>query len=289
MSAIKTYFLVPNNDFPADGPIVLGSILAGPSEPDEILNDGDVVEVPPACKHTSYKDNWEETIEIVNDGKIGVWTRFLNTWLGGNLGASFDARTVRQYKIEELETTYFSPSQEYIEEAVRKAGVQSYLEGGRYALPVYMVTGLKLARGPNSQVTSRRLAIREGHTNLGLAGFMTVAPIALDAGDMSFRQTRNENSSFEGSSDFVIGYRLRKITVRKDTQQMSVTKHQKHTEGAMLGVETRRKVDDSASQALRVIIEQDAVARELPEDDLVAAIDEEGNEDCKCFIVPAVR
>jgi len=289
MSTTKTYLLVPHHDFSAEGPLVLGSIIADPSDPGEILHDEDTVEITSSGNRSTHKYDWDQIFDLTDRGQIGVWARFVNSWLGGNLGGSVDTKAFKHYRIEHLETVDFSPSQDYVENSIRKSSVKAYLEGSRYTLPVYMVTGLKLARGPGSQVISRKYAVREGHANVGISGFtMPGGAVTFDAGDMSIHQVRNEENSFRGS-DFVVAYRLSKITVRKDLEQIVVAKNEKYTAGAMLGAETNERVYPDLDPSLNVTIEgEGAVECELPTDEIVTAVDERGIESCQCFIVPAV-
>lgn len=281
---MKTYILVPHHDFPADGPIVLGSIITDLRDPGDSLNKESIVEIP--SKYTSHKQDWRHTIELRRDGRTSVWARYLSfLGLHGNFGASFDARTTEHYRIEDLETTYFSPTQAYIEEAVNKPDIRSYLKGSRYA-PVYMITGVKIARGPGSEVISKRTLGREGHAHFGF--FMAGSPLTLDAGDMMLHQAGADNTSFRGSSDFVIGFRLAKITFYENAEGVRVPKQQNHTDGAMLGIKEGQTRGESCSTiTAKVKFDGDeAVANELREEDLITAIDEDDGQECRCFVVP---
>jgi hypothetical protein len=288
MTPPKTYMLVPHHDFPADA-LSLGSIILDPKQPGESLNPAEIVEIP--HKYTSHKYNWEQTIDFTKDGQIGVWARCVNIlWgLGGNIGASFDAAALERYRFDDLETTYFSPTQEYLEEAIGKRGVSSFLQGARYG-PVYMITGLKIVRGPGAQVTSRRTLIAEGHANGGLPGMLGTRSYVLDTGDMSYRHASTTNTSFTGSSDFVIGYRLGKIAFDKNTDGFLTPEHQPYIKDAMMGVSDSRKVRCSApDNAMKIIFDgEHGVAEELCEQNLdaIPAVDEDGSENCQCFILP---
>jgi len=154
MSTVKTYFLVPNYDFSADGPLVLGSIISDPVDPSNILNEDDLIEIPASLrKPSTHKYEWQHTVELLRDGKMSVWGQFMNYWLGGTLGGSFDTKAIHDYSIEDLETSYFTPSPGYVKEAMNTDLVQEFLDGCQYRLPLYMVTGLKIGRGqiPRSQ------------------------------------------------------------------------------------------------------------------------------------------
>jgi hypothetical protein len=121
MSTTKTYLLVPHHDYPAGGPIVLGSIISDPLDPGDSLNQDNRVYILPNTIYTGHKTNWEHTIEHIEDGRVGVWAQCVNILgLGGGIGASFDMKTYDHYKFDDLETTYFYPRQAYVEEAVKR-------------------------------------------------------------------------------------------------------------------------------------------------------------------------
>jgi len=137
------------------------------------------------------------------------------------------------------------------------------------------------------------------HTNFRVTNPLTGASIALDSGDMRTRQTKIEDTSFGGSSDFLIGYRLSKITFRKNSAQEFTPKLEKYTQGnlcggggAMLGWQTFddniRTFQSTLSIAIEVkeAIEKDFAASALRP---VAAVDEDHNTECQCVMVPLIN
>jgi len=286
MSGPKTYFLVPHYDFPPDGPIRLGSLILDPQEPGESINEGKIVEITSPI-YTSNKENWEQSIELSTNGRMGLWASCVNLFgLGGNFDASCDATTVQHYQFRDLETKYFSPSPTYLMAACNAPGVRAFLKGTRYA-PIYIVTSLKIVHGPDAEVTSRRSRAQEGHANIGLHGLMGASPFALDAGDFSVRNARNTTSSFDGSSDFVFAYRLGKITFPPDAEGVPQPKHQLHKVGAVLGIDEVRKIDVRVDELPRAVCfeGEEAVLRGLDAEKLLTAIDEDDEGECKCLIV----
>src|SRR6266852_7566590 len=101
MSSTKTYMLVPHYDFPADGPLHLGSIILDPKEPGESLNEGDIVEIPVTSRHSGHKYNWEQTIDYSRDGRAGVWARCVQLFgLGGNFGGCLDTTARDHFRFQ---------------------------------------------------------------------------------------------------------------------------------------------------------------------------------------------
>jgi hypothetical protein len=288
MSATKTYMLVPHYDFPPDGPIVLGSIISNIRDPGDSLNEEDIVEIPESSRHTTHKFDWQHTAESINGGGTGLWARCLSILgFGGNINAHFDSRSLDLYRIRDMETVFFSPSQTYLKQAVNKDCVRQYLEGSLYA-PVYIITGLKIVRGPGAEVTKRRSLGGHGSAKFGVPGTVAGFPFAVDTGEVTLHHSGSENTSFGGGSDFVFGYRLGKITFHKSPQGAQVPKHQAYTVGAVLGVKDNPSVKNSPA-AITATIEfggDDAVAQELRGEELIPAIDEDDNQECKCFVVP---
>ena len=279
MSLPKTWFLLPNNDIPADGPLVLGSIIPELLDPTYTLNEGDTV--PIDREYSTYTRDFNHVVKSTGGGSVGLLATFLSSWPGGNFAASFTTTTTTHYRIQNVQTRFFSPTQEYIEKAISSARVLLYLKGSRYKSPLYIITGVKVTRGPNSFVTSRRSAGHEGRTNVGIAG------ITPSSGNFDSRQSNSEDSSFAGGSDFVIGYRLGKISFQKISGQDPIPSQQRHIEGAMLGAQSEKPMDNKGpTLPATVLFEgEDAVTEDLAEDDLLAVIDEEDGTNCQCFRV----
>jgi len=286
MSVLKIWFLVPDFDFPADGPLLLGAIINNPLRPNRIINEDSIADVPASSKRITHKEDWKHTVEIEQDGRIGILARFLGGLLGEGLGGNFDERTINEYDIEDLETAHFSPTESYVNDAVGAADVQDFLKGSRFKLPVYMITGLKIARGASSQVLIRKRQVRGLHANTTFLGMPTGAPVEVDTGNIALRQTRNEESSFK-SSDFVIAYRLNKITFHKVAGQGPNAKQEEFIKGAMLGHENREVEAEHWSKTRHAAIQgEEGLVKELPASALAPAFDEENNEDCQCILVP---
>jgi hypothetical protein len=138
METIKGYLLVPHHDIPADGPLRLGSIISDQRDPDS-LNEGAIVEMSSDSIHISHKYDWVETVESNGGANAGVCARYLGAFFGGSLGGHYNAKSLTHYRLRHLETSFFTPSQEYVEDTINKYKVWTYLEGSRLD-PVYMIT-----------------------------------------------------------------------------------------------------------------------------------------------------
>ena len=229
-----TFDLPPNT-------ILLGSIIRSPKYPDEALNQGEIVSITPTpIPLTHY--NWKDTVENVKKGKIGFFARFFQSVaVGAEVGAGGNNAQGYDYSFEKLETVSFFPNQAYLEKAIQTPQMVMWLEGARYP-PVYMVTGIKVARGVSSTVKTKIAKTRESHANVGI--FATIFTIPIKFGPNGKGSTlQKQEVSFGGPpitadsaecADFVVGYRLRKLTFEeKDGEQMVESEY--FLEGNMMG------------------------------------------------------
>lgn len=111
----------------------------------------------------------------------------------------------------------------YVEKVFAAPAVQTYLSVTKRAKPVYVVTGLKVARGASME--SSRSVTKGARLKLGFAH----PGVPIEGGpDVGVSRTREEGVSFQESSDFVIAVRVEKIVVdKKGTRQAKTTLHVK--------------------------------------------------------------
>src|SRR5579862_2168369 len=205
--ATKTYFLAPNFDFVPDRYIDLGRIITDPSDPGTSLNP-DGPKPPPSSVQTSTQKNWEKVIEQCRKAKIGVWARFAGQFGIGDTSVSVDSVKNDVYKFRELETRIFQPTDEYIEETVQYPQVARFAQKNRYRKPIFMITGVKIARGAN--ISKEVARVRELSAKTGIYGMLGGVSADLTGGGEASGLQR-EKESFEAPSDFVFAFRLRKI------------------------------------------------------------------------------
>jgi hypothetical protein len=160
---------------------------------------------------------------------IAFWARLIETVpLGIKASADFREDNLDNFKIDTLETKFFMPSIQYLEASIAASSeVQSALKGTRFRSSLYIVTGIKIAKGARfSQSTSR-----------GAGGqFEAVADSGQGAsagGTASAKKGTSGLKSFENSSPFVFAFQLRKIVYKKK----KVVGTEPRNEGAMLGAD----------------------------------------------------
>jgi hypothetical protein len=216
-SPVKSYFLAPNFDIPPppEGPVALGSIIYNPAAPERSLNRDDPIPIPPASIYTSHKENWKVSQAHLRERSVGVWAQIsqLIIGLGGkiNFDHNHDSGTV--YDCQRLDTQRFQPDNDYIWRSLQNARVQNYIKRAWFGKPVYMITGIKVARG----VTAESLESKQygGTVKVGVDGTPVGVPITVGP-KASSSSEHIEAISWGGSSDFVLCYSLSKIRSRKN-------------------------------------------------------------------------
>jgi hypothetical protein len=212
------YQKVKSFDLPPDA-VLLGSIIKTPKYPDEALNQGEIVSITPTPTPLVHH-HWKDTVDNVKKGKAGFFARFVQSVsIGAEVGGSGNNTKGYDYSFEKLETVSFYPTQAYLDKAIQTPQMKMFLKGARYP-PVYMVTGVKVVRGANSTVKTNVSRAREAHANVGVSATVFAVPVivgpeakgsTLQTQEVSFGGP-SVNADSRDNTDFVIGYRLRKLT-----------------------------------------------------------------------------
>jgi hypothetical protein len=221
----KTYILLPNMTTPPPplGPLHLGHIVRSPSEPEVIsLNRKDRVPIPDSeIPPPDIKEGFTSTRGKLRSGSLGIWAQILAS-IGLEASVGFERGDDEVIHVSWLETMVFDPDIEYVRQAVNSTSVKAFMEASQYALPVFMITGLKIARGASTGSSATRAASQK----LGLSvpvGGVSIGP-SLDA-----TQKRFEGTSFEGSTDFVLAFRVRRVRFKKGQLEQKI-----YTKGASM-------------------------------------------------------
>jgi hypothetical protein len=131
------------------------------------------------------------------------------------------------YKFDKLDTYSFEPTPAYVKSSVVGNNVEEFIISAEnnYQVPVYMVTGIKIARGAESAISrSREMGM---DARLGIDGTSTGVPLAVGP-KLSVKSKDAADVSFTNSSDFVFAYRVREIYYEK-----GVLKTKTHNKGEL--------------------------------------------------------
>ncbi|KAM0812421.1 hypothetical protein AB5N19_12411 [Seiridium cardinale] len=211
MAAVKTYILAPNFQYKPSGAIQLGNIIADPLRPAKALSVLPAEKRPPVDSITEY--NHELSGEKGRLLSAGVWSQFLQT-VGGDIRAERDANTLKKYEMEELETRYLrdEPPDDDPDIALRlsEPKVRATIKAGLFRnQPVYMITGVKIARG----LTVRNE--RSTRVGGGLGSTVPVTESVSVGGELRGERRDAKVSAFKGGKeDIVFAYQLHVIRLK---------------------------------------------------------------------------
>jgi hypothetical protein len=269
MAAVKkTYFLAPTWDYPVNGPIALGNIVADPRNPSEtLLSSSDNI----PTTFTSSKSAVEVLRGRHEKTRVGVWTQFLDVTWGNGFGTT--------YTVENLDTNFFdlnltADDAAYVSRRVGDERVSTVMNVGRRGKSVYMITGIKIARGfaVRSEIVKSR----------GIIGKLAVSGSAAGApeGESSSKSTKSD--TFSASTDIVFAFRVREI-FQKSAKGQTTIGHREHNKGAFLGIEDEKPGSRVKSEI--GIGESDATVEDLSDDeeDMKSVLVEDDGESCRCL------
>ena len=218
MALQPTYLLAPNFHFkPGTGPIALGNIIADPLRPHRALttvNVGTLKAVyPPIETITDYDRSM--TRRTSNDLSMAVWAKFVQT-VSAKVSGGRGTNVHTNYTMDALETAYFvtDPPLEEIEARLKVPRVQAVVKAGSMPglrQPVYMVTGLMIAKG--FAAMQRRGKHRAGEVGVG----GNVPPPAVNVGlgaNLAKSASTEESDTWKACEDIVFAYQLLKIEVK---------------------------------------------------------------------------
>ncbi len=289
----KTYFLVPTRDTLPSGPIFLGSIIKSPRSPELSIN-GKKSPLLSALEvdETRLIDSSRQLTKGQN-GKAGVWVEFLGgIGIGAEVSGNWDNTEQSTYKFSELITKTISPSLSEIQAIFREPDVQKCLKDSRFRDNLYMITGIKIARG--ADVAISKIRARGGNLNFGVD--MTPFGVPIKVGpQVELSREMGQSLEEKHTSDFVFAYRLREIRYRRRT----VEDQREYRKGDLMGAGPKKKegqeVDDSknavgAEVGLKEMkVDQDEEAElvglgsgdvdgDIWDADTTSAVDEDGEE-----------
>ncbi|KAK4083736.1 uncharacterized protein Triagg1_1398 [Trichoderma aggressivum f. europaeum] len=196
-----TYLLAPNWTYRPNGPIALGNIIVDPFRPQYAVSRPTK---PLPKTETATENNWVFETEKIRSVNVSIWTRLFNQ-LSIKLGPNRQKTDTIKIVMESLETTYFrdEPSMQDIHEIAKEPIVQSVLKADSlFRSPVYMVTGLKIAKGFQ--------LVHHGSSGRGLSAEIleSVAPDMSVGGNANIEITTATSKAFEAADDVVFAYQL---------------------------------------------------------------------------------
>ncbi|KAF2801992.1 uncharacterized protein BDZ99DRAFT_212406 [Mytilinidion resinicola] len=222
---------------PPDGHLQLGSVLHT-LDIDGVLTPLDIgatVLVPESQRwprdNPMEKMGFNRSLKELRGLEGSIWAKIFG-WNG--LGAMFSFLRRREndetLAVEKLFVQYFIPTTEYMKQALEVNGVAFYIRENKFKEPVYLVTGLMWTEGAKlSKIKSKKNKVSGQAAVTGTTGGTSGA----------YESEESLYSSFDGSTPFILGIRVRKIWWDKEG-----TRHNEHdVVGATLGDPKGKNMD----------------------------------------------
>ncbi|CAN9329604.1 unnamed protein product [Alternaria alternata] len=224
----KEYLQAPNFELlpPPTGPLKLGHILDDPKEPRYPLNEDDVQPLAASETYTHTATGFSATRSQLNEAGFRLWAKLTELVpVGVDASANRKSDSTDVFTIKTVDTIYFLPSKKYLDASLKSVDVKRFLEASRWGASVFIITGLKVARGAGISTYKLKEKKDAGEASASLNALS--APIGIGA--VAGRETVSEEAtSIESLGDFVLGYQLRKILYKKGKP----IKHEAYNVGA---------------------------------------------------------
>jgi hypothetical protein len=216
MAQPNKYFITPDFDCPPNTAILLGHILTSPIQPYESLNTDSLAPPPPSITLTTAKTDFLATRSQLISGKFGIWAQIFECAYGAGVGHNFNNSQDIEFEIDEIETSFIKPSgketKEYMRSCVEDEDVQAFFEGSRFKKSVYMIVGLKIAKG--AKISSGAKKSEETTAKVMVDGTAGGVPVRVGP-QVEVKRERRERVAWRDEKSFVFAYRLRKITCKR--------------------------------------------------------------------------
>ncbi|PNS18388.1 hypothetical protein CAC42_6205 [Sphaceloma murrayae] len=251
----KTYLLSPSLDIHPGGDLRLGAIFLNPFTPEQPISH--LPNPPEPITHTEF----DRSITRSNGHSLygNLFASFLAT-AGANLGGEFARSELRQYDMNTLETIKFrtAVTNEAVTALVASdARVRAAINSGTFGRqPVYMVSGLKVAKG-------LRWATEVNGSQGGSVG--ATAPVTESVGlggEVGGSRSRGEGDAGSTVEDVIIAYQLHQIVEkgwreRRRRAEIGVFKHA----AAFLGKDDGKQedlfeIDDADGDEIAALAEE---------------------------------
>ena len=205
------YFLAPNFDYPPDGQIVIGNIIPHPSAPDDPINVAPPQAIPKVTEVA--KGHWRSDGGAQRSVSGGIFAQFLQlVGFGGDVSLRHHRTSSLSYEVDSMITRHFRPSVPYVQESLREESVRDYLMLNNFREPMYMITGVMIARGA-------RVIEMQGKGHGGSAKFgidATAAGVPLTVGPkLELSAADAQGVSYQIPEAFVFAFRVSKLRVKK--------------------------------------------------------------------------
>lgn len=209
-NTVTYYFFPPQWDFDYGGPISLGNIISDPRVPQYALNKDERLDLPDFFKNKRVP-KFKATITADSNQTVGINVSLL-TLFGLDADVNFERSKKQVYTIEAASRLIqeIDPTPAYVESCFKQPAINKYFQEKGFK-DLYMITGIMAATSAtvSSQSVRKRLFGGKFGVNFTAAG----APVGVGA--HASTESGMQADVSVGESDFILAYRLRKITYLK--------------------------------------------------------------------------
>ncbi|KAL7793614.1 hypothetical protein V8C37DRAFT_378459 [Trichoderma ceciliae] len=218
MASQPTYLLAPNFRFKPDtGPIALGNIITDPLRPHRALTaiDADSLRANYPRIETITEYDYALSRATSQGVSMAVWTQFVQT-VSAKISGQRNSQAQASYAMDSLETMYFvtDPSLGEMEARLRVPRVQAFVKADSFPglrKPVYMVTGLMIAKGFTAQ--EEKGNYKSSEVEAGGSVPTPAGDVGLGA-DLASSMDNTQSHTWKVREDIVFAYQLLKIEIK---------------------------------------------------------------------------
>jgi hypothetical protein len=208
----KNWVFTPSQDFEPDKSLTLGQILEDAFQPASALIPQDVIVPPPGLIRDKiskkgvefqFEDNLSSSFAAYCEAK------------GLPLSASLQGRQTKDseatWQLESLDSETFLPSMGYVKAVLGSGDVSTKTQWWKARRRIYMVTGVRIAKGGRKHSTSNRTTQFGGV--FGVDGSQINVPARVGA-QAQHESSLKQTEETEGITNFIFAYRLSEVTYR---------------------------------------------------------------------------
>ncbi|KAF3910649.1 hypothetical protein ABW21_db0205587 [Orbilia brochopaga] len=225
-STRKSYLLAPSWDLrPSE--VALGNAIASVRFPERLLSNKDL---PAEIDTEIYTEEAKDCKGEVTDGNklsVGLFATFLQVvTFGGELSYSTMSSSKIEYSCESMETRRFTASPDFIAKVAADPAVKTHLKMGGMGAKVFVVTGVKTAKGVTITTTEEAEKDKTIHVGAEIpATQITVGPKA------TLNATKYQTHTKTIDGPIVFAFQVDKLRVSRK----GVATSKGYTVGALLG------------------------------------------------------
>lgn len=208
----KSWFILRYNHFPPNTLIKLGQLIADPNEPHQAIDTSGPSAFPkdmPQVESQEEAFSWD--VNVGSSGHVALSAEMDGLPVSATVQAEFKRNMHDWAQFKNLDTQLIAPTRGYVEASMMRPAVKTFL--GKHFLPksVFMITGLKIARGVERG--AKRENMVGGGLDVGVTPSLGI-PISLGP-DVGGSVDRSEEIKAKVAKDFVWAVSLRQIYYRR--------------------------------------------------------------------------